>query len=186
MTAGRPTRALWQSVGVVGIANENSAVGLLFLEMALQTQGRIALSQHSLIDRSVGRVAADATFTERFVFENERASLRGVALETGFVLTKKRDAAAFHGLRKTRPTAFDRVADVRIVAIRATHFSFQHWMVMRQFKFCAHFQMTLETGIGRLSRIDNGVRAAAALNVQASRSVAALTAHLLCVIPLSF
>lgn len=186
MAAGRPASALRQPVGVVGIANENSAVGLLFLEMALQTQGRIALSQHSLIDRSVGRVAADATFTERFVFENERTSLRGVALETGFVLTKKRDAAAFHGLRKTCSAPFDRTADVRIVAIRATHLAFQHWVVVRQFKFCAHFQMTLETGIGRFPRIDNSVRAAAALDVQASWAMTTFAAHLLCVITLSF
>jgi len=116
------------------------------------------------------------------VLENEWTALRDVTLETSAVMAKKFGPAADNFLRKTRAASLDRPADVRVVAICATHFSFQHWMVMREFKLRAHLQMTLETGIGRFSWIDDGVRAAAALDVQASRSMATLAAHLLRVV----
>jgi hypothetical protein len=40
MTAGRPTGGLRQPIGVIGIANENSARDCLLLEMTLQTKRR--------------------------------------------------------------------------------------------------------------------------------------------------
>ena len=70
------------------------------------------------------RVAADAALTQCFMFENKRAALGGVALETRFILSQEGNATAFHRLRKRSAAAFDRTADVRIVAIGATHLVF--------------------------------------------------------------
>jgi len=49
MTAGRPAGALRQTIGVIGIADENPAARFLFLEVALQTEGGIALVQQSRV-----------------------------------------------------------------------------------------------------------------------------------------
>ena len=52
---------------------------------------------------------------------------------------------------------------------------------MRQLKLRAQRGVTLKTSLGRFSRINNRVRCAAALYVQASRPVTRFTAHALCV-----
>ena len=118
------------------------------------------------------RMTAHTTFTQCFVLEHKRATLRGVTLETGFVLAQKTHPAAFERLRKVRATAFDRVSLVRVMAIGATDFALQHRMVMGQLEGRAHLRMALETGGGRFFRINNRVRAAAALDVQTPRSMA--------------
>ena len=46
--------------------------------------------------------------------------------------------------------------------------------------------MTLETGVGRLSWIDDRARSAASFDVQTPGSVARLAAHVLCVFPFRF
>lgn len=86
MTSSRPAGALRQPVGVVRVADKNSSIRSLFLEVTFEAEGGAAGDQHALIDRTVGRVAGDATLADRFVFENEWTALRGVTLETGVVL----------------------------------------------------------------------------------------------------
>jgi len=58
--------------------------------------------------------------------------------------------------------------------------------MMRQLELCAHLEVTLETSFGRLTRIDDCVRRAAALNVQTARPVARLTANVLGVFSMRF
>ena len=76
-------------------------------------------------------MTAKAAFADRLVLENKRTSLRGVTLETGVVLTKQSKTAALDGLRKIGPAAFDRASLMRVVTIGATHFAFQHRMMVR-------------------------------------------------------
>jgi hypothetical protein len=50
VASGRPTGALRQPIGMIGIANENPAAHFLFLEVTLQTQGLVAFVEHSSVD----------------------------------------------------------------------------------------------------------------------------------------
>lgn len=105
-----------------------------------------------------------------------------MALETGFVLAQESSAAAFEGLRKVSPAAFDRRSLVRVVAVGATNFSFENRMVMRQGKLRAHLGVALKTRCRRFARIDDRMRAAAALDVQTSRPVTRFAADVLGVV----
>lgn len=147
VASGRPAGALRQTIGVVGIADENSAALLLLLEVTFQAEHGAAFGQHSRVHGAVRRVAADTAFLQRFMLENERSALCGVTLETSVVLTKQQSSAAFDLLRQTCSSAFDGAAGVRIVTIRAAYLAFQYRMVMRHFKSGAHFKMTLETRV---------------------------------------
>ena len=53
VASGRPARSLGEEIGVIGIADKDSAGDLLFLEMALQTKGMVSLVEHSLIHGAV-------------------------------------------------------------------------------------------------------------------------------------
>jgi hypothetical protein len=53
MTTGGPTRPLLQKIRVIDISNENVPRYFLLLEMAFQTQRRVAFVQQSLVDGSV-------------------------------------------------------------------------------------------------------------------------------------
>ena len=53
VTASRPAGALRQTIGVIGIADENAAARFLLLKVAFQTKSRVALSQHAGIDGTV-------------------------------------------------------------------------------------------------------------------------------------
>ena len=147
MTAGRPAGALRQTGSMIRIADENSAADFLFLEVTFQAQRLIAFVEHPRVNRAVRRVAAHATFFQRFMLKHEWSRLRDMALETSFVLAEQQSSAAFNLLRKTRSAPFDRSADVRVVAVGATHFAFQHRMVMRHFESGPHFQVALEAGV---------------------------------------
>ncbi|MEP7014363.1 MAG: hypothetical protein ABI925_02885, partial [Verrucomicrobiota bacterium] len=96
-------------------------------------------------------MARHTAFTQRFMLEDERTSLRCMALETGFVLAQESSAAAFEGLRKVSPAAFDRRSLVRVVAVGATNFSFENRMVMRQGKLRAHLGVALKTRCRRFA-----------------------------------
>ena len=57
MAASRPTRPLLQKVRVIDVSNENVPRYLLLLEMAFQTERRIAFIQQALVHGAVGRMA---------------------------------------------------------------------------------------------------------------------------------
>lgn len=110
---------------------------------------------------------------------HKRAALLRVTLEASFVSAQESKAAGFELLLNICRGALGSDAFVRFMAIAATHFSFWHRMVMGQCERCANFQMTLETGVRRLSRIDDRASAAAGFDVQAARTVARLAPHVL-------
>lgn len=180
MAARGPTGSLRQTSRVVGIANKNSAGGRLLLEMAFQTKRRVSLGQQPLIHRAVRGMAADATFSNSFMFENERPALRRVTLQAGVVVTEEGSAATLHALRQIRPAAFDRIALVRVMAISAADLALEHRMMMRQHERRAHFGVALEAGRRRFPWIDDRhVAATAGLHVQAAGAMARFAAHIL-------
>ena len=150
---------------MVDISDENMSGCFLFLEMALQAKRCVAFVEQSLVDRAVGRMADHTTLTHCLMLVNKGAALRGVALEASFVSAQESKAAALERLLGVGPAAFDRDSDMRVVTIGATHFAFQHRMVVRQLELCPHFQVTLETSFRRLPRIDDRVRGAAAFDM---------------------
>lgn len=164
---------------MIDVSNENVPGYLLLLEMAFQTKRCVALVQQTLVHGAVGRMANGATLPQCLVLIDKRAALLGVTLEAGFVFTQESKAAGLERLLNVCSRAFNRDSFVRIVTIGATHFAFQHRMVMRQSECGANFQVTLETGFGRFSRIDDRAAAAAAgFNVQTPGSVAIFAAHI--------
>ena len=84
MTARRPTGALLQSHRVVGTPDKQLAATDL-LEVALQTQVRIAHTQQLGIDRPVDIVAGGAAFAQRVVFEGIGTTLGGMATKAAFI-----------------------------------------------------------------------------------------------------
>ena len=101
------------------------------------------------------RVADETTLAHCFVLENEWATLLAVTLHAGVVGAHKRDTAAFDGLLQTCPTALNGFARVRIMAISATHLPFEHRVMVRQRELRTQIEVTLETGVRRLVRIDD-------------------------------
>ncbi len=85
VTSCAPASTLLEPNRVIRASNENGAI-LNLLEMAFQTQVRVALGEHLRIDRSVNRVASGAPLAQRRMFKHKRPPLRGVAFETTFVL----------------------------------------------------------------------------------------------------
>ena len=124
-------------------------------------------------------MANDATLAHCLVLINKRAALLCVTLEAGFVSAQESKAASFERLLNVCLPTFDRDPFVRLMTIGAAHFAFRHRMVMRQSECCANFQVTLETRVRRLPRINNRVRRATAFHVQTPRPVARLAAHIL-------
>jgi hypothetical protein len=86
---------------MVARADVNGPGGLarqaLGLKMTFQAKVGVALDEHLVIDASMRVMAGGATFTNGFVLENERAALRGVALDASVALGGQRCAAAFNG-----------------------------------------------------------------------------------------
>lgn len=127
---------------------------------------------------------ADGTsLTHRLVLIYKWAALLRVTVEAGFVSAQKSKAAGLERLLNICRGALGRDSFVRLMAIAAAHLAFKHRMMMRQLKRCANFQVTLETSVRRLSRIDDRASAAAGLNVQTPGPVAGLAADVLCVFP---
>ena len=120
---------------------------ILLLEMAFQAKGLVARIEQALIDRAVRRMADNAALAQRFVFVNKRTALRGVALKASLVLAQESHAALFERLLDIRSAAFDRHADVRVMAIGATDSTLQHRVMMGKLKLGAHFQVTLKTSL---------------------------------------
>src|SRR5690349_3249060 len=68
------------------------------------------------------------------------------------------------------------------MAVCATHSSFKNRVAMRQLKLRPDLHVTLETGLRRLTRVNNRVIRAAAIDMQTARAVARFAANILCVI----
>src|SRR6266404_7529786 len=100
-------------------------------------------------------MADGATLTHRLVLIYKWAALLCVTLEAGFVAAQKSKATGFERLLDVRRRAFGRDPFVRLMAIAAAHLAFKHRMMMRQLKRCANIQVTLETSVRRLSRVDD-------------------------------
>ena len=177
MAARGPTRSLLQEIRVIDVSNENVPGYFLLLEMAFHTKRRVAFIQQSLVDGAVRRMANDTTLTHCFVLINKWTALLRVTLEAGFVSAQESKAAGFELLLNICRGALGRDPFVRFMAIAAAHLAFKHRMMMRQLECCANFQVTLETGVRRLSRIDDRARSAASFDVQAPGSVARLATH---------
>src|SRR5215470_7729227 len=114
----------------------------------------------------------DTTLTHRFVLIHKWATLLRVTFEAGFVSSQESKATRSELLLNIRLDALGRDSFVRFVAIAAAHLAFKHRMMMRQLKRCTHLQVTLETSVGRLSRVNDCASAATSLNVQTSGPVA--------------
>ena len=183
MAAGGPTRPLLQKIRVVDVSNENVPGNFLLLKMALYAKRRVAFVQQALVDRTVRRVTNNTTLTHRLVLVDKRAALLRVTLEAGFVSGDKSEPASSELLLNICRRTLGRDPFVRFMAIAAAHLAFKHRMMMRQLKCCTHVQMALETGVRRLSRIDDRSFSAASLNVQTPGAVARLAADVLCVFP---
>ena len=177
MAASRPTRSLLQEVRMIDVSNENVPRYFLLLEMAFNTQRRIAFIQQSLVNGPVRRMTNGTPLPQCLMLVDKRAALLRVTLEAGFVFAQERKAAGFEFLLNICSRAFDRDALVRLVTIRAAHLAFEHGMVMRQSECRANFQVTLETRFRRLSRIYDGASPAPGFDVQTPRPVARLAAH---------
>jgi hypothetical protein len=128
-------------------------------------------------------MADDTTLTHCLVLINKRPALLCVTFETGFVSGQECKAAGSELLLNICRGALGCDPLVRLMAIAAAHLALQHRMMMRQLKRCANVQVTLETGVRRLSRIDDRASSAAGFDVQTPGPVAGLAAHVLCVFP---
>ena len=162
---------------MIDVSNENVAGYFLLLEVAFQTKRRIAFIQQALVHGAVGRMADGTALAHCLVLIDERAALLRVTLEAGFVSAEESKPAGFQLLLNICRRAFDRDSLVHLVTVAAAHFAFQYRMAMRQLECRANFQVTLETGFGRLSWIDDRTSSAAGFDVQTPGPGARLAAH---------
>ena len=134
-----------------GSANQNAAA-LHLLEMAFETEIRIARGEHLGIDRSVNSVTNGAAFPRCFVFEHVRPALGGMAAKATFVFGKQCGAAA-HVNR----------AFVGRMAVGTGHPSLGHRMMAGQIELAADVAVALVAdGFRRAGRLDRETRAIAA------------------------
>ena len=156
---------------MVRVADENVAgwnVWSLRLGMATEAKVGVVVHQQLFINGTVRVVTNRAAFAQRLVFKDERPRLRLVTARATFILPCHCQAA----LR------FEDVSAVRVVAIHAVHIAFDDRMMLRQIEFGLHVQMTLETGSGIFSRIDDESGRAAGPNMFAARTMAGLASAL--------
>src|SRR4051794_35390281 len=123
-------------------------------------------------------MASDASLAHCLVLINKRAALLRMTLEAGFVSTQEGKAAGSELLLNICGGALNGDAFVRFMAIAAAHLALEHRMMMRQLERCANFEVTLETSVRGLSRIDDRALSAASLNMQTSGTVAGLAPHI--------
>ena len=127
-------------------------------------------------------MARDTTLAHCLVLINKRPALLCVTLEAGFVSGHESKAASPELLLNVCLRALAGDSFVRLMAIAAAHLAFKHRMMMRQLKRCANVQVTLETGVRRLSWIDDRTGAAARLDMQTPGTVTRFAAHVLGVV----
>lgn len=68
------------------------------VNVALQAQGIIALSEQFLIHRTVGAMAGGAAFADGIMGEDERTKLGFMTLEAGFIFAAELGASALDGI----------------------------------------------------------------------------------------
>jgi hypothetical protein len=175
VAARAPATAALQERRMVASSNQNYVWRGLLLEMAFEAKVLVSLHQHFIVHRPVRVVAGHAAFTNCLVFKYKGAALRDMALGAGFVLRRHREWRS--DCRRTL---------VRIVAVAATHLPMRYRVGMRKIEAALHLQMTIETHFRRPLGIDNGVSRAAALGVQAARTMATLAADVLRMDPVCF
>ena len=125
-----------------------------------------------------------ASLAHRLVLIYKRAALLCVTLEAGFVSGHESKAASPELLLNVCLRALGGDSFVRLMAIAAAHLAFKHRMMMRQLERCANVQVTLETGVRRLSWIDDRTGAAARLDMQTPGTVTRFAAHVLGILSL--
>lgn len=140
---------------MIDITNEDGAGGVLLLEMAAQAKRLIARNQQTRIDAAMWIVTGDATFAHRLMLEHKWTLLRRVAFNANIIFR-----------HEFRPAAFNHVTFVRIVAINAADLAFDDGMVRGQIELSLLIQMTCETCLRRLVRINDSVGRAARLNME--------------------
>jgi len=123
--------------------------------MTLEAEIGIPRDEHLLVHGAVRIVASRAAFAHGFVLENEWATLLAVTLHAGIVGAHKRDTAAFDGLLQTCPTALNRFAYMRVMAVRTTHLSFEHRVMVWERELRTQIEVTLEASVRRFARIDD-------------------------------
>jgi len=166
MATGAPAGASRHEPGVINSTDEQSARSGLLLKVAFNAKGLVALSQQLVIDRSVHGMATGASFPDCLVFEDEWATLGGVALAAGIIDLGE------SGAHTPQPWAF-----MRVVAIAAADLALRDRMVRRQGKFTAFIQMTLKTDLRRSARVDNIPSPTTGLDMHAPGSMTGLAAH---------
>ena len=150
--------------GMFAASDFQTSVNGLLLEVALETKRMVGRPEHLGIHRPMVGVAGHAPFTNSFMLKYEGPLLRRMALQTGVI-----------GTGQLGSTRDDRIAPVRVVAIRTRHLAGQDRMGIRQVKFSMFVQMTLETGLRGPPGIDDGADLPEGCQMHAARTVAALT-----------
>jgi len=155
MAARAPTTAQPQVVRMIDLADKKTlrAGGrALDLGVTFQAQIIVPLDQHFGVDRTVRGVANRTAFSQRFVFVDYRPALFPMALRATFIQASHGQAAR----------GFHDVHAVRVMAMHAIQFAFDHRVMLRQVELRVDFQMTREARRGIASRIDNEFAAPAA------------------------
>ena len=169
MATGRPAGTATDVIGVIHFADEEIAglvCGSLHLDMALEAEIHIALHQQLAVDRSVGRMAARASFAHGFMFEDEGAGLFPMAV--GALLVQARHGESARG--------FHDLVAVRIVALNAIHLALDDRVAVGEVELRVHIEVALKASRGILPGIIDEAAAAGSLNMLARGPVAGLAA----------
>jgi len=116
-------------------------------------------------------MANSAAFSQRFVFEHERASLLPVTFGAALIAARHCQTARW----------LENISAVRVMALYAVHSTFRYRMMLRQSEFAVDLQMALEASVRIFSRVDNELASSATcFDVLASWSMAGFAAALPC------
>jgi hypothetical protein len=166
VAASGPASAAWQEASMIAATDLQDPTGGLGLDVALQTESRVALSKHLLIGRTVRTVTGCAALAGCLVLEDPRTGLLGVALNTGLVHAGELRAAAL-GSGST----------MRIVAICAAHLAAKHGVSIGKIEGGLHIKVTVHAALGVLAHVDDRAGTTARFDVLASGPVASFTAE---------
>jgi len=102
--------------------------------VALEAKIGVAGDQHLVVDRAVRVMTSGASFPHRFMLEDKRSALSGMALAASIVLSQQRCSSAANSRTL-----------VRIVAVGAAHPPIKNRVAVRQLKLPFLVEMTLKT-----------------------------------------